>query len=92
MSWQCAACNHWTADNQTHVCINDKVKSLEEKLRVAIEALESSKSMISCIKHNCPVDALFLALDVSSQVVVSHIDHTQKTILEALIKLKGEGE
>ena len=42
MAYQCDRCNHWTANGDSHECINDELDQLKQEryeLRMAIEGL-----------------------------------------------------
>lgn len=67
---------------------HSRLAPLLELLPEIVEALESSKSAFSCIRHNCKIDSLILALDVSSQITMQHIDFSEATVTETLAKIK----
>lgn len=52
------------------------------------EALKTHLQAISCLKHNCPVDTMFLALNPSQPIVLEAIDMSQKESTEALARFK----
>lgn len=68
---------------RSNVSKND-VEYLLSRITQLTKALESARSCFSCIRHNCKLDTFILALDISSQVVLKHIDCSEDIVRKAL--------
>lgn len=63
---------------------NGHADQLQSKLDIYEKALEKCITAFSCIRHNCPVDGLMLAIDISQQIVIKAIDVAEKAARQAL--------
>lgn len=58
------------------------------EVKALVEAVKMSERAFLCIRHNCPVNAFYAALDVSVPIVLEHIDVAQKMSGEALAEFE----
>lgn len=61
---------------------------LMPEIQKLVKALDSCNNCFSCIRHNCRPDAFLLALDVSSQITMRHIDISEELSRDTLNQFK----